>query len=72
MTEPKAETVQLPEPCRAGLMTLWAEAERAKTEADRVKRTFDLALNAALSALSIDVTKPSHTDLDTGVVTLAE
>lgn len=63
MTEPKAETVQLPEPCRLGLLDLYGKAMQAKRE-------YELSHHAALSALGIDNTKPNHVDLDTGVVTL--
>lgn len=58
-------TITLPPTCRAGLFDLHLKAKDAKEK-------YDIAVNSALSALGVDLTKQHELNLDTGVLTLAQ
>lgn len=64
MSEPKNTTIALPHPCRLGLLDLYGKAAQAKRE-------YELALNAAVSAIGLDPQKPHSVNLDTGLIEVA-
>jgi hypothetical protein len=64
-SERKPNQVRLPEPCRASLAGLFAAKQQAE-------RDYNTALNHAVAALGVDVTKKNEVNLDTGLVTLGE
>jgi hypothetical protein len=64
-SERNPNQVRLPEPCRASLAGLFAAKQQAE-------RDYNIALNHAVAALGVDVTKKNEVNLDTGLVTLGE